>query len=274
MRISLHISAIALSLAAFTTQNAFSQAPTGSVSIVISSSTNALYDATLAPLKSIKLDIPQNNSGDLLISFDDPYAQDGKGKLAGAGTTQVAVTNDMGVALSFPGTYQTKGTIKGNNGLTTIRLASKVSGLAFISGLFRNVSASAKYSVTIDSAAGTVTGTRMQKASASGLPSAGDTESITDVIPPEIGDGSWTLMVNFGEPSGTKLQGTATVTLATGQVYPFNFTGTFVSATGQSKLTLQGVDAAAGSKLTVTLQGSAVTSIKGKVSGQVVSVAD
>ena len=107
--------------------------------------------------------------------------------------------------------------------------------------------------------------------SASGLPSAVDTESITDVRPPELGDGSWTLLVNFGEPNGTKLQGTATVTLATGQVYPFNFTGTFVASTGQSKLSLKGVDAGLGSVLTVTLHGSQIATIKGKVSGQIVS---
>jgi hypothetical protein len=271
MKTLLTLGVITISLIAFATTNAFSQAPTGSITNLVADPHNAVYDATLAPLQTIEIDITQDSSSDLLITFDDPYTQDGKGKLAGAGPTQVAVTNDPDVAVTFLGAYQTKGTIKGNNGLTSLRLASKASGTANLEGTDRNLSVSATYSITIDSVAGTVSGTVREKASASGLGSTSGSDTIDDVIPPELGDGSWTLVVNFGEVSGTKLTGTATVTLATGQVYPFNLKGTFVSATGQSKLSLTGVDDGAGSKLTVTLQGSTVSSIKGKIAGQVVS---
>jgi hypothetical protein len=272
MKTSLLIGVTALTLSALAPLNASAQAPTGTISIVVGSPANALYDATLAPLQVIDLDISQDDSGDLFITFADPFTQDGKGKLAGSGTTQVTVTNEPDIALSFQGTYVTKGTIKGNNGLTTLRLAAKASGSAFLENATRKLNATANYAITINSAAGTVSGTIKQKASASGLGSVNSTETFQDMLPPELGDGSWTLELNFGEPDGTKLQGTATVTLATGQVYPFNFTGTFVSSNGQSKLTLKGVDAGLGSKLTVTMQGSAITTIKGKVSGQIISV--
>jgi hypothetical protein len=271
MKTFLSIGLIAVSLATFATPNASAQAPTGTISIVVGSSTNALYDATLAPLQMIDLDISQSGAGDLLITYDDPYTQDGKGKLAGAGTTQVTVTNEPDLALSFQGTYQTKGTIKGNNGVTTLRFSSKATGTAFIEGVNRKVNASAAYTITINSAAATVSGTGNAKASASGLGSASSTDSFQDVLPPEFGDGSWTLTLNFGEPNGTKLTGTATVALFTGQVYPFNFTGTFVAATGQTKLSLKGVDAGLGCTMTVTLHNSEITTIKGKVAGQVVS---
>jgi hypothetical protein len=271
MKNFLSIGVMAATLAALALQNASAQAPSGSVSIVVSNSANALYDAMLAPLQRIDLDIPQGSSGDLHVTYDDPFTQDGKGKLAGAGTTQVAVTNEPDVALSFPGTYQTKGTIKGNNGLTTLRLASKASGTAFIENANRKLSVTVSYSITIDSAAGTVSGTEMAKASASGIGSAVNADSFQDVLPPELGDGSWTLVVNFGEPNGTKLTGQATVTLATGQIYPFTVKGTYVASTGQSKLSLKGVENGVGSVLTVTMQGSEITTIKGKVAGQIVS---
>jgi len=274
MKTFLRISVFAIGLSAFAALNASAQAPTGTISIVVSDSNNALYDATLAPLQIIDLDIPEGNSSDLHITYDDPYTQDGKGKLSGAGATQVAVTNDSDIALSFAGTYQTKGTIKGNNGLTTVRLSSKASGTVFIENANRKLNASAKYTVNINSAAGTISGTLKQKAAASGLGSTGSTETFQESIPPELGDGSWMLEINFGEPDGTKLAGTATVTLATGQVYPFIIKGKYVSNTGQSKLQLKGFDAGAGSKLTVTLQGNSFATIKGKVSGQIVSSID
>ena len=46
---------------------------------------------------------------------------------------------------------------------------------------------------------------------------------------------------------------------------------TYVASTGQSKLSLKGVDAGLGSVLTVTLHNSEIATIKGKVSGQTVS---
>ena len=274
MKTFLSISVLAVSLSAFVALNASAQAPSGTVSILVNDSGNALYDATLAPLQVIDLDVPEGGSSDLHITYDDPYTQDGKGKLAGAGATQVAVTNDSDIALSFPGTYQTKGTIKGNNGLTTFRLASKASGTAFIENANRKVSASAKYTININSAAGTISGMLMQKVSASGLGSLGNTETFNESLPPELGDGSWTLEINFGEPDGTKLTGTATVTLVTGQVYPFLLKGKYVDSTGQSKLQLKGFDDGTGSKLTVTMQGNSINTIKGKVSGQIINYID
>jgi hypothetical protein len=266
---------LGISLAALAAQTSFAQAPTGSITNVVTSHNNVLWDATLAPLETINLDLPNRGSSDtndLLITFDDPYTQDGKGKLAGTGATQITATNGSDITLSFPGTYVAKGTIKGNNGLSSVKFSSKATGTANIQGADRTLNASAAYTITLDANAGTATGRLVGKAAASGVGSTSGSSTFSDSIPAELGDGSWTLVLNFGAPVGTKLAGTATVTLATGQVYPFNFTGTFVASTAQSKLSLKGVDAGLGSVLSVTLHGSTVFSIKGKVAGQVINL--
>jgi len=60
--------------------------------------------------------------------------------------------------------------------------------------------------------------------------------------------------------------------LATGQVYPFDFKGTYVVATNRSMLSLKGTGDGSGSKLTVTLDGNAVIGFSGKISGQIVKL--
>ena len=79
-------------------------------------------------------------------------------------------------------------------------------------------------------------------------------------------------MLQFGVIDGKKSSGTATVTLSTGRVYPFSFTGTFTPRTEQWKLNLKGVNAGKGSNLQVIAQGSDITKIVGRVSGQSVNI--
>jgi hypothetical protein len=268
------VAALVATLTAVASQSSFGEAPTGSITNVISDTSNTIFDATLTPLQVMELYITDNHSdstSELFVTYADAFTQDGKGKLVGSGDTEIAVTNEPDIAISFPGTYTTKGFIKGNNGITSLKLTSKASGTAFVNDANRTMSAMATYLITLDAAAGTVNGKVIAKATASGLGSMTGSDEFSDAIPGELGDGSWTLVLNFTEPNGTKLTGTATVTLATGQVYPFSIKGTYVSSKDSSKLSLKGVDAGLGSVLTVTMQGSNIVSIKGKVAGQIIN---
>ena len=275
---SLLVVTLGVALATLSAQTGFAtppSAPTGSITNVVTGYTNVLWDATLLPIQNMELDITAVDdvgTNELIITYPAPYTQDGKGKLAGAGATTVSATNETDIATTFPGTYASKGSLKGNNGLATVNFSGKVAGIANIDGTNHAMKASAKYAITLDANAGTISGTSMEKASASGFGSAAETKTFSNSIPAELGDGSWTLVLTFGVPVGTKLTGTATVTLATGQVYPFDFKGTYVVATNRSMLSLKGTGDGSGSKLTVTLDGNTVIGFSGKISGQIVKL--
>src|SRR5258706_8860797 len=85
-----------LGLSILTAQISSAQAPTGSITNLIIGSSNVLWDFSLVqPLQHIDMDIESISHGggtsQVEIIFDDPYTQDAKGKLAGAGTTSVAI---------------------------------------------------------------------------------------------------------------------------------------------------------------------------------------
>ena len=266
-----------LGLAAATVQTSSAQAPTGSLTNLISGSTNVLWDFSLIdPLQHIDWNIEQASHGggsnEVEIIFDDPYTADAKGKLSGAGTTSVAIitqqddtTNNM--------TYQTKGSVSGTKGVGHLTFSAKIAGQATLQQKLRNVSAAGTYTVMFNANSNTVTGRQSRHASASGLGSISDQKAISGTIPSSLGDGSWTLVLTFTPGSNTnKLSGDATVTLNTGLSYPYTFTGTFTPHTGQSKLNLKGHDAGLGSTVQVTLQGSDIIRIVGRVAGQTVNL--
>jgi hypothetical protein len=263
------------SLSALTIQTCSAQAPTGSITNFISGTTNVLWDVSLVPqLQQVDLDIESishGNTNEVEILFDDPFTQDSKGKLAGTGNTSIEI--DGGSSQSGL-SYQTKGLLSGTKGVTHLTFAAKVTGLAFVGGLFRNLSASGQYQVKLDANAGQITGRVSEKASANGLGAISDTRKFTNAIPPELGDGSWTLVLNFDAPgiNTNKVSGTATVTLQTGLTYPYAFTGTYTPHTGKSKLNLKGQDTGLGSSLIVTLQGGDISQIIGRVCGQTVNL--
>ncbi len=259
---------------ALTIQTCSAQAPTGSITNFIAGTTNVLWDVSLVQeLQHIDLDIESishGNTNEVQILFDDPFTQDAKGKLAGTGTTSIDINGGSSSGL----TYQTKGSLSGIKGVAHLTFAAKVTGLAFVGGQFRNVSASGNYQVKLDANAGQVSGRVSEKGSASGLGSISDTRKFTNSIPAELGDGSWTLVLNFAAPgiNTNKLSGTATVALQTGLTYPYAFTGTYTPRTGKSKLNLKGQDTGLGSSLVVTLQGTDISQIIGRVGGQTVNL--
>jgi len=273
MKTKVILTTIALfGLSALTIQTCSAQAPTGSITNVITGTTNVLWDVSLVQqLQHIDLDIvsiSHGNTNEDEILFDDPFTQDAKGKLAGTGTTSVEIAGGSSSGLS----YQTTGLLSGTKGVARLTFSAKITGLAFVGGLFRNVSASGQYQVKLDANAGQISGRVSQKASASGLGGIAGTRIFTNATPPELGDGSWTLVLNFAGPATNKLSGTAAVTLQTGLTYPYTFTGTYNSRTGKSKLNLKGHDTGLGSNLQVTLQGTDISQIIGRVCGQSVNL--
>lgn len=268
---------------------AFAQ-PSGSITNLITGSTNVLWDFSRlsSELQHIQMSIHQR-SGDQTnsaeIDFADPFSQDGKGKLAGGpASTQVFVVPDETTpqeTVSFTGTYTTKGSISSSKGVAKLTFSTKVTGTAVFPGESAedSVSASANYTVTLDAPNNLISGTSRESGSRSGKNGGriSETRPITGNIVPdladELGSGAWTLVLNFGTAIGNKLTGNATVTLNSGQVYPFdNFTGTFAAQKG-SKLNLKGTGAGLGSILQVTLDAdNNITRIVGRVSGQTVNL--
>jgi hypothetical protein len=289
-----------IGLAALAFQTSSAQAPTGSITNVINDSTNILWDfSLLSGLQQINMDIVTGSHGktnDVQVSFADPFIQDAKGKFVGAGTNPVTImrlqvittntmvnntnimvsttnildhtTNDMAVL--------TKGSASGADRIDRFTFTAKATGEAMLQGQLRKVSASKTFTIGLSAITHVLFGRASQTVSAAGLGSVSDHFVIGPLPLFEfgLGDGSWTLVLNFAAP-GTdpnKLTGDATVTLGTGLSFPYSFTGAYAPHTGQSKLNLKGHDAGLGSTIQVTLQATNVIRIVGRVSGQTIHV--
>jgi hypothetical protein len=255
-------------------QTVFAQ-PSGSITNLVTNPVNALWDFSLLTNELQNVDFSASRK-DVTAEFvyADAFTQNGAGKLSGSGTTTVALTVD-GENPSFTGPYKVSGSVTSSKGVAKVTFMTKVSGTDVeVDGKSRSVSGSESEVVEIDAVTGQVTGRSTARAAASGLGAISSTKTISDTlsaVAPEIGDGTWTLVLDFGSASGKSLTGTATVTLNAGTAYPFNFTGAFDSKTGDSKLNLKGTGSGVGSALIVTLNSSnTVSGITGKVSGQTV----
>jgi hypothetical protein len=101
-------------------------------------------------------------------------------------------------------------------------------------------------------------------------------------IPFQMGDGGWTLVLNFDPPSATtvnRLRGNASVTLNSGAVFPFSLSGAYSPTRTQSQLFLTGVTNsmtgtvdARGSTLSVTLGSDGhIVRMQGRIAGQAIS---
>jgi hypothetical protein len=249
--------------------------PSGSITNLVSNPANALWDFSLLTNELQNIDLTASRK-DVTAEFiyADPFTQNGAGKFSGSGSTTAALTVD-GESNSFAGPYKVSGSVTSSKGVAKVTFTTKVSGTGVeLDGKSRSVSGGETEIVEVDAVTGQVTGRSTARAAASGLGAISSTSTISDTlsdVAAQIGDGTWTLVLDFGSPSGKSLTGTATVTLNAGTVYPFSFTGAFDSKTGDSKLNLKGTGAGQGSALIVTLNSSnTVASISGKVSGQTV----
>ncbi|MBI3853805.1 MAG: hypothetical protein HY298_26570 [Verrucomicrobia bacterium] len=215
----------------------------------------------------VRQDIDTGGSGSIDLEFDINIAQDAKGKLSGTGSTTVTIGTDM-----VTGTYTVKGSVKTLNGVGVVSATVSVRGTGTIEGAPRSYSASIKYALVIDASTKMLVGHAKGKASASGLGSAPIDEDIAFPVPAGM-DGSWTLALDI-MPTGTKLDGTASITLSNGRMLPFDLNGSYSGTTDMSKIklkgTVNGADDATGSKLGLLTGGSAAVldAVAGKVLGQ------
>lgn len=253
-----------------------------SISTNIIGSSNVLWDVTLLTnqLRNLRLNLPTQGGSTVDISWEAPFTQNGRGKLAGSGTNAtVSVVTDNGSSSNvFTGKYTSSGSITSAKGVAHVTFNARVSGSMLFDGDTkpRAVTAGGVYTAKLDANNDVVSGHYTEHATAAGRGSASksktlDAETVSALMA-ELGDGTWTLDIEFGTADGNKLTGSASVTLSSGQVYPFNLSGVYNPKTGQSKLNLKGYNAAAGSSLQVTLAGTSLSKATGQVSGQSVNI--
>ena len=268
-------SAILLGFALWQPQAGWGQT---SVSLQVTDPTNAVWDISrVAQLQHISIDIEKNSGAGAKVDYDDPFVQTGTGKLKGSGPTEVSVSYrkdaDWITVDPFAGTYVVNGSVTSTKGSAVITFSTQAQGRGVVNGKTRKVTAGKNFTIKIQAPTGIVSGRSSESASAVGVGTLNDHGTIEpEAIPAELGDGSWTLAMDFDSPVGNKLSGTGTVTLATGMVFPFKVTGNFAPKSGISKLTLKGTDVAKGSLLEVNVLNGQVTRVSGMVSGQKVKV--
>jgi hypothetical protein len=143
----------------------------------------------------------------------------------------------------------------------------------------RRVNVNHTFNVHFDNSTLTVTGKvtdvvsvhpPLNKGDATGRGSYSTGASIGAVVP---GNGSWILTLIDLATTGKTVLGSATVVLNSGASFHFKVHGSFAPSTELSKLALTANDKPTrGSSLRVVLDGNAITSIRGVISGQAVNV--
>jgi hypothetical protein len=199
------------------------------------------------------------------VRFPITIVEDSQGKLTGAGNVTVSIDGD-----NVPGTYVLKGTITRSGGVTKVNASVKLSGKGVLQGQQSTYSLSAAYKLDIDPASRTITGTARGSAKASGLGSGPISENFTDPLPTGM-DGGWSLDMNL-VPNGTKLGGTSSIHLNNGRSLDLGVKGSYSPKNHKSTITLNGINTAKGTTLTVVGNDDALTTmtVKGKILGQVV----
>ena len=250
--------------------------PSGDVNVGVASPANRVWDVSSIPnLQS--LDYTIYNSGDQTeteIMFDAPFVQNGAGKLVGTGPTHVEVTSSS-VNASFDGVYKVSGSITSARGIARMSYKATGRGNTFIEGRTRTLATTTSISAKLDNTAQTVSGVQTATGAASGLGGIKGREPLDttwDEIVAAMGDGSWSLAMTLQNDGVKKISGTAEVTLSSGAQLTFNVKGTYNAKTDKSLLVLVPDTDSKGSSLRINLMGSVITAIKGKLSGQAVTV--
>jgi hypothetical protein len=204
--------------------------------------------------------------GDTSVVFDVTITQNGQGMVTGSGITTVMING-------FPadGNYTVKGKVTNSGGVAKINAAVKLSGSGEVQGVQTTYSLSANYALEIDPATKKAIGSARGSAKAAGVGSGPVTEDIVAPLPSGM-DGSWKLNMNLDD-TANKLGGTSSVVLAGGKrTLNLGVKGTYSAKTGNSNISLTGVDSSKGTTLKVMGTGDALTplTVKGKILGQVV----
>lgn len=270
-------------LTALAVQTSLAQ-PSGSITNLVLNQTNAVWDLGKL-LQSVDFTVTrvtnQKTNTEAEFSYSDPYSVGGGGKLSGgpAWTSVSANLINSTIPTSYHGIYRVSGSVTSSKTLATLILRTKVTGEDFFQGQYRILSGSATYTIKVDNLARQLSARLASSAmtGGGGVSSSAFLGSFPVSQLGAMGDGTWTLVLRFGETIGNTLGGNATVTLNSGTVYFYAFTGTYTPRTGVSKVNLLGYDTqaapGAGSVLQVTLDSSnKITRITGRIAGQTVKV--
>jgi len=247
-------SAILGFLIALAAAPAGAQAPSGSFTYVF---TNLpLWDATGAYTNSF---VSNGANNDQIVNF----AQDAKGKLTG---TYNNIITESGMTIDVTGSISGKVLSKGGVTGATLKLVNAsfsgaASGPAKGGGI-----------LAIDQSTSTINNTYSLRLCITGRGCETFTGTVGFALPADM-TGDWTLDTTISA-TGTKLSGTATLTLSNGRVLNYNVVGAYNAKTTQSKLKLIGTGDAVGTSLSLVTTGSSMglTSLKGKVLGQTPTV--
>lgn len=277
MKTLCHSSSLALLLGVTLSLPAAVSAQT-SVTLEVTDHTNAVWDVSkLASLQHVSMEMERMSGAGSQIAYDAPFAQLGNGRLQGSGSTEMSVQyrrQGMWVQVpAFTGTYRVNGSVMGTRGKALVTFHSTANGATSIDGTNRQVTGRQNSTVRLDALTGMMSGRSSSLAMGMGMGAMTDHNTLdSEQIPTELGDGSWTLRMDFDPPVGNKLSGQGSVTLKTGMVLPYKITGTYGPNTHTSVLTLRGTDAARNSVLQVKLVNGEVKKVTGLISGQMVRV--
>lgn len=253
--------------------------PSGDFSETVTNAADAVWDFE-GVVTNANFDVSENGP-EVQANIPAAFTQSGAGKISGSATdVPMSFTiNGLGGNGTVPlsATVTEKGSISSTKGSARFSITFRASGTATLPSSSHSsvITLSEQINATINSTNQTITGS--MKSTASDSSHGSITETMTFANPLSdvgaLGDGSWTLNLNGLSTTGTKVTGTATVTLNSGQVFNYSIKGSFSSTKG-TLLLLSGSDAnSKGSTITVTLNTSdVVTNIKGKISGQTVNV--
>ena len=244
--------------------------PSGLVQINVTGLTNHVWDlSAIDELQHLSFGISEESTD---ISFDAPSIQTGAGKLTGAGTTQLDVDSPIFVGM-INAVYKVSGTITSAKGVARFTFTGSASGPTLIGGQTRTLTGTLAVKGTIDSTLQAASGVYTSTGAASGYRSIRESGPLNltwnDVIS-SMGNGTWSLEMQLTNDGVKIIGGTAIVTLSSGAELDFTVKGTYKSKTDTSLLILLSVRSSKGSSLKVSLTGSTITSILGKVSGQAV----
>jgi hypothetical protein len=247
--------------------------PSGTISTNITSSTNLVWD--LGGLFT-RVSFAVTNHADgatVRVSYPVVLNQSGGGRLTGGSPNPAVTLTADGYNIRFSGgKYSLTGSVTSHKGLGHLLLKAQLTGSATLTG--HKVKASHLINVRFDNQTMAFTGKQTDSAYASTRGTISQKSDIAGSVSSIFsGDGTWTLTLNDLTTTGKKVVGSATVLLNSGQSFHYNVHGTFTASTGISKLVLVSAEKATnGSTLRVSLNGDAITAIKGSISGQAVKL--
>ena len=253
--------------------------PSGIIVTNVSSATNLVWDCSPG-LTNIAVDVAFKHSVAVAVAYPVSASQSGSGAISGGAPDPAAILKVSGFSFPFSGgKYKVTGSVTSNKGKGHVIIKSVASGTVHGFEKNRRVNVNHTLNVRFDNSTLTVTGKVTDvvsvhppiiKGDATGRGSYSTNSSIGAVVP---GNGSWTLTLIDLATTGKTVLGSATVVLDSGASFHFKVHGSFAPLTELSRLTLTANDKPTrGSSLRVFLDGNAITSIRGVISGQAVNV--